>query len=297
MNKLKNYTQHLILGIISVLLLLYIIFRSTGNINYELPEFSTVEPDSISRISIVGPDTQLDFTKTEGQWFIAPEGWQAENSNLTAIAKAIGDMNVADLISTSGNPGIYDLEEDQRFLVKAYEGESVVRELYVGKVSNNGIYTYVMFPGDDNIYSVRGNLPSRVKEKNEMRDKRFVQIARNSVLKMTLNGETPVTLYKDPTEIWRSDSFEPDDAAVKSVVNMLDPLRCKDFLYEQPSGTAEWSIDILTESGTVTLEIWSETAEEIYPARSSQNGYLVQATPYAVEKILAAFGIVFEEEE
>ena len=296
MNKLKAYTEYIILAALAVLLLMYIIFRSAGNINYKLPEPSLVEPDDISRISIEGPGTELDFSKTDQQWYIEPESWEAENSNLTAIAKTLGELKIADLISTSGNPGVYELEDEQKYLVKAYDRDSLVRELYVGKVSSNGIYTYVMFPGNDSIYSVRGNLPSRVKDKNSMRDKRFLQLNRNSVQKMTLKGDYNITLSKDTEGVWSSDSIEADDAGVKSVVNMFDPLRCKDFLYDQPAGAAEWTIELLTDEGVVSLDIWPETDNEIYPVRNSQNGYFVQATPYAVEKILGAFGIEFETE-
>ncbi|HAK44976.1 MAG TPA: hypothetical protein DCO79_03520 [Spirochaeta sp.] len=302
MNKLKSYTEYIILAAVAVLLLLYIIFRSAGNINYVLPEPAAVDFENISRITVEGPMkglADLEFSKTEDQWFIEPEGWQAENSNLVAIAKALGDLKVTDLISTSGNPGVYALDEQQRVLVKAWEGDDLIREVWVGKVSNNGIYTYMMFPGNENIYSVRGNLPSRVKDKNSMRDKRFLQIARDSVQKMTLTSTDslePVVLTKDLTTIWGSESFEADDAAVKAVVNMFDPLRCKDFLYEQPSGSPAWNIEILTAEGAVNLELWPKTADDIYPARCSQNGYLVQTTSYAVEKILGALGIVFEEE-
>lgn len=286
----------MILAVIAALLLLYIIFRSAGNINYVLPETTDVEQELISRITIDGP-MSLEFSKSDDQWFIQPEGWHAENSNLTAISKALAELKLVDLISTSGNPGIYALDEEQRVLVKAFNGDTLVREIYVGKVSNNGIYTYIMFPGDENIYSVRGNLPSRVKDRNSMRDKRFVQIDRNTTLKMTLRGgSAPMqAIFKDADGVWRSITGEPDDAAVKAAVNMLDPLRCKDFIYEAPADSPEWIIDILTEDGIVNLEIWAETDDEIYPARCSQNGYMVQMTPYATEKLLGVFGVEFAE--
>ena len=69
----------------------------------------------------------LDFSRTDGQWHIEPEGWIAENGNLNAISEAMADPKIADLISTSGNPGIYSLDETQRVLVKAWIGDDVVR--------------------------------------------------------------------------------------------------------------------------------------------------------------------------
>ena len=142
-----------------------------------------------------------------------------------------------------------------------------------------------MLPGDDNIYSVRGNIASRVTDKKSMRDKRFLQIDRDSILNMDLitGGETL--------------SLAADDEKLKSIISMLDPMRCKDFLYEEPEGSPEWVIEVLTsDEGSTKLEIWPET-NNLYPARSSQNGYLVEITPYAAEKLLGAFGVGFAEEE
>ncbi len=296
MNKLKIYREYIILAVIAALLVLYIIFRSAGNINYILPEPAVLDGESISGITIQGAEVNLEFIKTDGQWYIEPEGWHADNSLLNPIVKALADVKIADLISTSGNPAFYDLNEGNRILVKAYSGNETVRELFVGKVSSTGIYTYMMFPGDDNIYSIRGDLPSRVSDRDSMRDKKFLNINRNSVIRMTLNTAVtkPVALTKNSDGIWISDSFEADDSAVKAAVNMLDPLRCKSFLYETPADSPEWTVIIYTDEGEEKLEIWPES-NELYPARCSQNGYFVNATPYAVEKLLGAFGVVFSD--
>ena len=298
MNKLKIYREYIILAAIAALLLLYIIFRSAGNINYTLPEPDIFDEDKISRLTFQGSAVDLDFSRTDDQWLIEPEGWPAENSNLTAITKALADLKITDLISTSGNPEVYDLGEEQRILVKAYDRDKVIRELFVGKVSSTGIYTYIMLPGDDNVYSVRGNLPSRISDRKSMRDKRFLQIDRDSVTEMVLSDGTAqkIVLYKDETTMWKSDSFDADDTAVKNVVNTLDPLRCKSYLYETPAGSPQWTVDFATGDGNVRLEIWPEASDNIYPARCSQNGYFVNMTAYATEKLLGAFGIVFDEE-
>ncbi len=299
MNKQKTYIEYIILTAIAALLLVYIIFRSSGNINYKLPEFDFLDEDSITRITITGPSVDFDFSRTNGNWFIEPEGWPAESSNLKSMAKSLTDPRIAELISTSGNPELYELGDEQKILVQAWIGNEVVRKIYVGKVSSTQIYTYIMLEGDDNIYSIRGNLPSRISDKNSMRDKRFIKLNRESVLRMSLESNELDTrfLFKDKEDIWGSKIYETDDAEIKSVVNMLDPLRCKSYLYEIPEGKPEWTVKFLTEAeGEIALEIWPEKDDGTYPARCSQNGYFVNMTPYSVEKILKVFGIIKDEE-
>ncbi len=299
MNKLKIYREYIILAVIAALLLVYIIFRSSGNINYKLPEFDILDEDSITRITITGPSVDFDFSRTNGNWFIEPEGWPAESSNLKSMAKSLAEPIIADLISTSGNPELYELGDDQKILVQAWIGNEVVRKIYVGKVSSTQIYTYTMFEGDDNIYSIRGNLPSRISDKNSMRDKRFIKLNRESVLRMSLESDKIDTrfLFKNKEDIWGSKIYETDDAEIKSVVNMLSPLRCKSYLYETPEGEPKWTVKFLTEAeGEIALEIWPEKDDGTYPARCSQNGYFVNMTSYSVEKILKAFGITQDEE-
>lgn len=283
MNKLKTYREYIILAAIAAGLLLYIIFRTAGNINYNLPEPSSVNADDINKVSIEGSNIDLEFSRTGSQWFIEPEGWHAENSNLTPIVKALADIKIIDLISTSGNPEVYDLGESQRVKVTAYNGDDILREIYVGKVSSTGIYTYMMLPGDDNIYSVRGNMASRISDKKSMRDKKFLQVNRDSI-------QTVILSHSEETTI-----LNAEDEDLKSIINLFDPLRCKDFLYTETAGGPEWTLEITaSDSESTLLEIWKKTGD-VYPARSSQNGYMVNLTSYTAEKLLGAFGIEFEE--
>ncbi|MDC7124526.1 MAG: DUF4340 domain-containing protein, partial [Spirochaetales bacterium] len=298
MNKLKEYREYIILIGISVILLLYIIFRTAGNMNYKLPETDVVDYKTINRITIEGSDVNLDFTKTDDSWFIQPENWQADSTNLIAIAKAMGDLNIADLISTSNNPEIYNLDESNRIKVSVYKDNDLLREIFVGKVSATGIYTYIQLPGDDNVYSVRGNLPSRVKDKKSMRDKKFVSIPRDSIQKMTLRtngGDTKTVIKSTEDDNWSSKDFEAVSDDIKSAVNVLDPLRCKDFIYDDVSDAAKWTIDILTNDGTTSLKIWPKTEDNSYIAQYSVNGYFVDTASYSIEKLLKAFGLTFDK--
>lgn len=308
MNKLKIYREYIILAAIAAVLLLFIIFRNAGNINYDLPDVEIFDEEKITGISIDAEDISLDFSFEDESWYIEPEHWPADYSSVNSIRKALADIDIVDLISTSRNPEVYDLGENQRISVKAYEGSKVIRELFVGKVSSTGIYTYIMLPGDNNVYSVRGNLPSRVKDKDSMRDKKILNVDRDSVLKMTLSDSAgkELTVFKDAQGIWRSNDIPtapvvtgeaPEatlDDDVKSVLPSLDPLRCKSFRYDEPAGPAEWTFSILTEEGETKIEFWAKE-NQVYPARSSQNGFFVDITPYAAEKILGIFGVAFEE--
>ena len=308
MNKLKLYREYIILAAAAAALLLFIIFRSAGNINYDLPETRILDEAEINRITIDGEDIALTFESVDGEWYIEPEHWLADGGNTGSIARALADLKIVDLISTSGNPEVYELGEKNRILVRAYNGDELLREIYAGKVSSTGVYTYISLPGDDNVYSVRGNLPAKVKDKDSMRDKKFLEIDRDSVLKMTLKDAagTELTVFKDAQGTWRSNDIPaapvvtaeaPEttlDDDVKAILPVLDPLRCKSFRYDEPDTPAQWQLSILTEEGEVQLQIWPQD-NGVYPARSSQNGYLVNTTPYAAEKILGLFGVLTED--
>lgn len=297
MDKIKEYREYIILIGISILLLLYIIFRSAGNINYKLPVTENYNEDEINHITISSPQIELDLVKMNGQWFLQPENWEADNSNPIAIAKELANLKITDLISTSGNKEVYELDQENRSTVKAYIDNKLVREIYVGKVSQTGIYTYIQLPDDKNVYSVRGNLPSRVKDKKSMRNKEFLSIKRDSVNKLELaekNG-LEISLTKDATTLeWSSTDIEADNEAIKSAVNILDPLRCVDFINKQTT-KADWTINIITTEGTSSLSIWKPVSGKNYIAQNSTNGYFVTVSPYSIEKILTAFGYDFDK--
>jgi len=296
MNKLKAWREIIILTAIGAVLLLYIIFRTAGNINYELPVLPQFEAESIDRITAEGSESNLDFLRQEEGWIISPEGWAADGSALKAISSAAADLKPADLISKAGSLSRYELDEEQRLTLKAYSEGQLMREVFIGKVSSSGIYSYVMFPGDDNVYSVRGDLRSRFGgDKQSMREKQILSVPRDGLQKMSLSsGGSLTSLFNDGSGVWRSeDGFEPDNEKIKSVIPTLSPLRCTDFLEGEPSSDAEWIIEIQSTEGRIVLEIWPET-EDGFPARSSTNGYPVLLPSYTARNILGAFGIVFE---
>jgi len=296
MNKLKAWREIIILAAIGAALLLYIIFRTAGNINYELPVLPLLESDSIDRITAEDSQINLDFIKQEENWIISPEGWAADKSSLKAISSAIAELKPADLISSAGSLSRYDLDDEHRLTVKAYSEGQLMREIFIGKVSSSGIYSYVMFPGDSNVYSVRGDLPSRFGgERKTMREKQILSVPRDGLLKMSLStGGGLTSLFDDGSGVWRSEGdFEPDNDKIKSIIPTLSPLRCTDFLEGEPSSSAEWILEIQSTEGSIVLEIWPET-EDGFPARSSTNGYPVLLPAYTVRNILEVFGIVFE---
>lgn len=287
MNKLKTWKELIILAAAAAVLLVYIIFRTAGNINYELPVLPELDFESIDRVTVSGPQTNLDFIIENGSWLINPEKWIADKTTLKTIVSSITKLKTADLISSSGNPGIYNLDDSHKLTVTVSGSGETLREIYVGKVSASGIYSYIMLPGDENIYSVRGDLPSRFNDDSgSMRSKEILSVPREGVLKLSLS-------VNDDTITLSSSGTEAELAKVNAVIPIIAPLRCIEFLENVPSSAVESVLEIQTIDGSAVLEIWPKTNDG-YPARSSQNGYPVLLTAYTIEKILGEFGVVFE---
>ncbi len=300
MNKLKTYREFIILAAIALVLLAYIIFRSSGNINYKLPEINSLDKDSISSITIDGQEASYIFEKDGKDWYIQPENWLANTSTVNTILNSLTEIKVVDLISSSGNPALYELSEDKRFTVKAYIGDDLVRELYVGKVSSSGVYTYIMFPGDDNVYSIRGSLPSSVGSgKEDMREMQIIKLQKSNLQKMTFTttGGAARTLYKDENELWAEDATEaqPDADLISKAETTLTSLRATKYLSDKPEGKPEWTVSLSTGDEDISLQIWPAT-EDGYPAWSSRRGYSFIISTYSGESILKGFGVEFPEE-
>ncbi len=299
MNKLKTYREFIILAVIALVLLAYIIFRSSGNINYKLPEIDIIDKDSVSSLTIDGQEASYIFEKDGDDWYIQPENWLANASTVNTILNSLTEIKVVDLISSSGNPALYDLSEDKRFTVKAYSGDEMVRELYVGKVSSSGVYTYIMFPGDGNVYSIRGSLPSSVGSgKEDMREKQIIKVQKSDLQKMTFtSGGATRILYKDENELWTEDSAEvqPDADLIAKAETTLTSLRSTKYLSEKPAGEPEWTVGLSTGDEDISLQIWPAT-EDGYPAWSSIRGYSFIISAYSGESILKGFGMEFSEE-
>ena len=71
--KIRN--EYLILGVIIVALSLYLLLRSEGRSNYEMPRLDRIGPNQINRIEVIQKEKSVTLSKSGADWKILPQGF------------------------------------------------------------------------------------------------------------------------------------------------------------------------------------------------------------------------------
>ena len=288
---MKKYLEYIILAAVALASLLYIGFRDTSRINYDLPSFRMISRDDFTKLEISGrKDVPLTLEKKDSGWLLSDGDYAADTGRINRLLDAVEEVVPVDLVSESSNHSRYDLDEEKRLTLKAWNGERLVREIYFGKLSTSGNYNYVLFPGDENVYTLRGNLSSILESDiNSFRSKNVMNLNRNDVIKIEYTAEgTNRIITKSGDDKWTDQEgaeLAPDKT--NTLLGTLSNLNCQEFLDTKPSGNSR-TIKLAASTGEYTLQLFDKT-DKGFPGISSSHNHPFLLTEYTGNRILEVF--------
>jgi Domain of unknown function (DUF4340) len=245
--------EYFVLGAIIVALSVYLLARNSNRTQYDLPEISEIPPSEISKIEIARPDGNILLQKRDGQWLLLPEEYKADKSRVENMVGVIQSLRLTALVSSSGNTGLYDLDEGHKIAVKAWQGEKLAREFDIGKAAGSFQHTFVKLSGDERVYHAMGSFRGDFDQSAEaLRDKTVLSFDRKSIQEIHLaGGQKTLTLVRTevPAEAKTGDEGKdggqgeqmeatwktPEGKAgkkdeVERLLNTLSSLRCEKYV-------------------------------------------------------------------
>ncbi|MBN2617794.1 MAG: DUF4340 domain-containing protein [Spirochaetales bacterium] len=258
---MKNKKDIYILAGIIILLFSYIIFRQDNNINYVLPKTETIKAEDITKIEFNG----FDLNKTDEKW-ILPSGYKASPTAMDRIIAGITNFQLIDMISQSKDYQRFGLDTPKELKVK--NGDKDLLSIKIGNTSNTGNYTYVLVPGDDNVYSVRGDLSELFnKSEDSLRDKTVIAV----------NNINKIELIKDQNEV------ELSADQISTLAPVLKDLQALTF--EDVERNEQLLALNITGDSHSSLIIYNKVGNS-YPATSSEVDFPFTLPEYIVTKFL-----------
>ena len=297
--KLKK--EYLILAVVIVALSVYLIMRTTDRAQYLLPEVPSVAAKDISRLQITRNTVETVISQQDEKWYIGPEKWLADEIKIQDMLKAIENLTLTALVSESRNYNLYDLDTEKKINVKAWQGETLKRDVDIGKTASSFRHTFVKTAGDERVYHARGNFRNNFDvTADDLRDKVVLSLntAENQQIQLikdqqslTLNS-TPVPVAVDGTStdkkppaavkssqpMWQAADGRPvDEAVVKQILAAVTNMRCEKYINDRQKTDFTSPLLTLQLKGAqeYSLSIFAKTAEEDtnYPAASSGSDY------------------------
>ena len=287
----RDLKELIVLGIVALGCLLYIGFRERGELNYTLPSFPVIATDEFTALEIISPEGKTVRIERKGTRWLLSDQYPADPSEVNRILNALETITPVDLVSESEKYGRYELDEEHRYTVKAYKEENLVREIHLGKPSSSENYNYVLFPGNKNVYTLRGALVKTArKEEKTFRDKVVLQINRNSISEISYSATgQDILITKGGDEEWKDQDENPwDSQKVQELLGRFTALRAEDFPDAPPPKGGEIAVITLRGEKESALTLF-EKGDDGYPALSSDYPFPVIISEYTGDSILTDF--------
>ncbi len=322
---MKIKKEYIILVIIIIALSVYLVMRRGDRTLYELPEIPQVSQKEITRLEITRGKTVIDLNKKENSWYIAPKEYPADADKVKNMLNSIEKLTMTALVSESKNYNLYDLSEEAKINVKAWQGDSLKRDIDVGKTAPSFRHTFVKTAGDDRVYHARGNFRNTFDTTvDDLRDKTILTYTPSDIQQLRITKEKQSFILNrsqlpekeesstaDKKETasppaqktaWQTpDGRTGDEAAVYQLLNTLSDLRCEAFIEDRVKEDFTTPLITIQLKGAqeYTLSIFAKTEEKEteHPAISSASRYAFLLTDSEVEGIMKDLSDIQKEPE
>jgi hypothetical protein len=319
---MKVKKEYFILAGIMAALILYLVLHRSDRTHYKLPDITGISGKQISKLEIRKADKTLVLNKKDNTWFIDPKGYPADPDKVKNMLDVIEKLTLTALVSESKNYERYDLTNDKKISVKAWEGKTLSREFDIGKAANTYQHTFVRLVTDSNVYHARGDFKRKFDQTvDDLRDKTVLSYSQKDIREITLTKDKKTitltqkqileqegkkmdkpdkTSEKPETQIvWQdAEGKKTDTGKVDRLLSFLNPLECETYItdakkddYKNPTyavvlkGDKEYSLSIFAKK---------DKDAKTYPAISSENEYPFLLTESQVESIKSKIEDILE---
>jgi len=317
-----------LLGVIAVLLIVLVFSGGRSKMRYRVPVLESLEIDGITRIEITRSGETVLLSRSQDHWTIMPQEYEADPDKVSSLLDVIAGLSLTELAAEKKDDLRYELDDDKKINVKAFAGDTLIREFDVGKVSPTFRHTFVRIGKDTRIFHARDSFRSTFEvDRAELRHKSVMTFDTNEITQASLSqGEVSYRFTKkllppqsqpadpdaeagteqaepvapaEPEEAWVT---EEGNKAIKtemdSILSQVSSLDCEDFIEDKTKGDFTEPIYsvILTGSKEFGLQIFAKDEEaDKYPALSSENPYPFFLSTWKAESIMKKLDEFLEE--
>ena len=298
---MKIKKEYIILAIVIVALSVYLALRSSDRTQYKLPDIARVAAKEISKLQITRDKVTIVINRKDAKWYITPGDYPADGGKVKDMLNAIENLTLTALVSESKNHSLYDLNAKKKINVKAWQAESLKRDVDLGKTAASFRHTFVKISGDERVFHARGSFRGKFdKTVEDLRDKTVLSFKINEIREIHISKgkhKMAFNLTQPPKEVKPAEN--PDKSSPKSepikmlwqtaagknasstkinrFLTTLSDLKCEEYISGQDKD--EWKEPIFTlllkGSKEYKLSIFEKLKidKKDYPAISSENSY------------------------
>ena len=325
---MKQYKKNIILIALIIVLSLYVILHKKDRTNYKLPDIPDISEKNITKLEIAAITSSIILKKKAGNWYIEPENYLADNNKVNRMLGTLKDIKVTALVSQLKNYNLYDLNDEKKITIKAWNKEDLKRMVEIGKTASYYRHTFIKLEKDGPVYHAAGDFRSSFDlTKNNLRDKLVLSFKKDEIRSINIHkGSANIALalkdleselkpmedkeeknkaqkeeveHKPTAKVWKTTD---DKICVKSKVDellgKLSKLECKQYINNKNKDDFKNPVFIIELKGTkekklLIFPMQRKDATE-YPCISSTTEYPFFLTKGQAENIMIDFKEIVE---
>ncbi len=308
---MKIKKEYLILAAVIFGLSAYLFYRSADRTHYTLPKLPALAAADVTKVQMTRGGETVTLARKDARWVIEPQGWTVDPKTAQEILEAITGLSLTALVSESKSYEIYELDDERKANVKAWQNDQLRRELDVGKAAPSFRHTFVRPAGDDRVFHAQDNISFRFRMAvDDLRDKAVLAFNPEEIeeIRITQAGattplarkkaEAPAGQAAPPAEWIGPDGRSADAATVQSLIAELSKLSCEKFVADSDKASFEAPEVIIALKGATehALKIFAPLSAEdkSRPAVSSGSDYPFILADYQLQQLMRPGESYFE---
>ena len=298
---MKIKKEYIILAVIIAALLLYLSQRRTDRTLYQLPDVPEISNSDITKIEINKNSTPIILGKEGDRWTIGPKKYPADTLKVKNMLDVMEKFTLTALVSESKSYNRYNLDNDNKIIVKAFYKDKLKLEFDIGKAASSFRHTFVKIAGDERVFHARGSFREKFdKAVDDLRDKAILAFKINEIgeihiakgkqqmvfsliqpqkeAKDSETADTSSPKSKPLKIIWQNASGKKgDNSKINRFLTTLSDLSCEKYISDRSKDEFTDPVYTLLLKGSkeYQLSIFGkpDTADKNYPVISSENKY------------------------
>lgn len=294
--------EYLILIVLILLFSAYLFLHKENKNTYTLPEIKKIDTAQVTGLILEKKDGPVQFTRKEKQWVLTDKEYPADPALVESMLDTLKTLKLSTLVSEKQDLKRYELDDQNRIMVKAMKNDETVFEFSLGKTAPTRNHTFVMIKEDKNIYHAGGDLKSHFdRTAEDFRDKKVLEFKDGSLKKVTLekDGKSKTLIFKEEKEdkekatvVWSSeDGASVDNQVVTALLSTLAFLKCQKYPDSPTRADLEKAKPlckiILENETSLELILFKGDKEEKINGISSMNNYAFELSRFNGGEIIS----------
>ncbi len=153
---------------------------------------------------------KLLLRQKDGKWRVSSKDYPADTAKVQRMLNRLEEIGRLEVVSTRADEyDRYELNEEKALKVSVFEGDSLLRELYLGKSSSVARKTYARQPGKERVFLVDRRMKRAFDTSvSALRDKTIVEIDRDALQRIEINSQLGPSVTLRPAESEQEKSGE-----------------------------------------------------------------------------------------